>query len=160
MSLPSKHSIMSSATKRAILEHLVAHGAATEKQMHAGIRRPNWRITAGTEPTEHQTWLSGHIGQMRLGGFLLEAINASGQIVYSLSPRIAAELAPTEGSAPAQDARSQLEVAAPRRVYVMNTPPYAPPRPAPVRPGAMAYAALPSRVGSRLVPHTTGSIYS
>lgn len=139
---------LTSPTQRAILQYLQMHGECTQDQLASGVQRfSTWRITADSVPGAHSNWLPDHLGRLRAQGYICKRTNEAGEVVWFVGTE------PVESVAPVPEFQPPATVAAPRHIDVMFGAVYQPTVSAPARPGAEAYARIPSLVGGRRVAY-------
>lgn len=138
-----------SMAKKAILKHVEQAQRCTFTQLAEVFKEPDsYRISnsaplpsRGRAETDAH-WLRGQLKGLRDQGFIMRVIDGD-TAFYQVGSESLAEL---QAEQPADN------VTPPRRVYLLGSPDYVPPKATPYRPGAMDFAACPSIQSGRVVP--------
>lgn len=142
-----KGSLRNPDNKR-IVSYLEQHGAQTFDQLSAVFKEPTrFRINSKLDLHPRPEWLRGKLVHLRSQGSISRVILGN-VVLYQ-----AGSEARAQRDCPA--APPQYDVTPPRRVYVMGTPDYSPPKATPYRAGALDFAACPSVHAGRTVPFKT-----
>lgn len=144
-----------SPQSRAIVEHMQALGRQTFEQLHGKFREPSYHRSDG--PNGHQpnpAWLRNRLNYMLEAGHVTKKLD-QGVWYYDAAYPTGTPAGPRRS--PQREKTEPLgDVVPPRRIYVMGSDTYTPPKAAAPRAGSMDFAECPSLDAGRRLPFTPG----